>query len=344
MRRASAARLPSRSTPRGRPSCSSSTSLERSTAQDAASRPRPDAVITPHDLVTLGEVLLRLSIPSPGRFETARQLDVQIGGAEANVAATCARLGLRTALISALPANAWGDRVRRELASHGLDCAGVRMREDARLGVYFLEYAAPPRPIRVLYDRPLRRARLVHLSGITPALGDAPRALFRRALGEAELVSFDVNYRAKLWKPDEARDLMLGVLPQVRYLFVGADEARTIFGLEGEAAAVLSGLTRLAPKATVTLMQGEAGSTVADRARLYRPAPRHTVQVVDPIGAGDAYVAGFLWAVLQKRPLQDAVDIAATVAALKCSLWGDIALINAQDVDDALGGSLAVRR
>jgi len=317
-------------------------------------------VITPHDLVTLGEVLLRLSIPSPGRFETARQLDVQIGGAEANVAATCARLGLRTALISALPANAWGDRVRRELASHGLDCAGVRMREDARLGVYFLEYAAPPRPIRVLYDRrdsafarltvdevdwePLRRARLVHLSGITPALGDAPRALFRRALGEAELVSFDVNYRAKLWKPDEARDLMLGVLPQVRYLFIGADEARTIFGLEGEAEAVLTGLTRLAPKATVTLMQGEAGSTVADRARLYRPAPRHTVQVVDPIGAGDAYVAGFLWAVLQKRPLQDAVDIAATVAALKCSLWGDIALINAQDVDDALGGSLAVRR
>ena len=315
---------------------------------------------TPHDLVTLGEVLLRLSIPSPGRFETARQLDVQIGGAEANVAATCARLGLRTALISALPANAWGDRVRRELASHGLDCAGVRMQGDARLGLYFLEYASPPRPIRVLYDRrdsafaqltveevdwePIRRARLVHLSGITPALGDAPRALFRRALDEAPLVSFDVNYRAKLWKPDEARALMLGVLPQVRYLFVGADEARAIFGLDGAAEEVLTGLTRLAPKATVTLMQGEAGSTVADGARLYRPVPRHPVQVVDPIGAGDAYVAGFLWSVLQKRPLQDAVDIAATVAALKCSLWGDIALISAQDVDDALGGSLAVRR
>jgi len=317
-------------------------------------------VITPHDLVTLGEVLLRLSIPSPGRFETARQLDVQIGGAEANVAATCARLGLRTALISALPANAWGDRVRRELASHGLDCAGVRMREDARLGVYFLEYAAPPRPIRVLYDRrdsafarltvdevdwePLRRARLVHLSGITPALGDAPRALFRRALGEAELVSFDVNYRAKLWKPDEARDLMLGVLPQVRYLFVGADEARTIFGLEGEAEAVLTGLTRLAPKATVTLMQGEAGSTVADRARLYRPAPRHTVQVVDPIGAGDAYVAGFLWAVLGKRELQEAVEVGNAVAALKCSMWGDIALVTPRDVEELLAGGPDVRR
>lgn len=313
-----------------------------------------------HDLVTLGEVLLRLSIPSPGRFETARQLDVQIGGAEANVAAAGARLGLRTAFVSALPANSWGDRVRRELVSHGVDCALVRMLEETRLGLYFMEYGSPPRPIRVLYDRrdsafarltpdevdwePVRRARVVHLSGITPALGPTPRALFERALDEASVVSFDVNYRAKLWKPGEARAFALGVLPRVRYLFVGADEARTIFGLEGSAEELIAGLRRLAPKATVTLMQGEAGSTVADGSALYRPTRRLAVQVVDPIGAGDAYVAGFLWSLLQDRPLQDAVEIAAAVAALKCSLWGDMAVISAQDIDDALGGSLAVRR
>ncbi len=320
----------------------------------------PPTRSTGHDLVTLGEILLRLSIPSPGRIETTRQLDVQIGGAEANVAATCARLGLRTAFISALPANAWGERVRRELTGHGVDCRYVRMHGQARLGLYFLEYGSPPRPIRVLYDRrdsafsrlepeevdwePVRRARLVHLSGITPALGEAPRALLLRALGEAPVVSFDVNYRAKLWKADEAREFMLEVLPRVRYLFVGADEARTIFGLEGNAEALLAGLTRLAPKATVTLMQGEAGSTVLDGARTYRPTRRHAVQVVDPIGAGDAYVAGFLWSVLRDRSLQEAVDVAATVAALKCSLWGDIALIDASDVEDALGGGGAVRR
>ena len=106
-----------------------------------------------HDLVTLGEVLLRLAIPSPTRFETARQLDLQLGGAEANVAAACARLGLRTAWISALPANPWGERIRRELTGHGIDCAYVRMTEGARVGVYFLEYGVPPRPVRVLYDR-----------------------------------------------------------------------------------------------------------------------------------------------------------------------------------------------
>src|SRR2546428_8121125 len=99
-----------------------------------------------HDLVTLGEVLLRLAIPSPARVETARELDVQIGGAEANVAATVARLGLRTAWISALPTNAWGDRVLRELGGHGVDCGHVQRTEGARMGPYFLEYGVPPRP------------------------------------------------------------------------------------------------------------------------------------------------------------------------------------------------------
>src|SRR2546426_1455777 len=161
-----------------------------------------------HDLVTLGEVLLRLAIPSPTRFETARQLDLQVGGAEANVAAACARLGLSTAWISALPANPWGERIRRELTGHGVDCGHVRMTEGARVGVYFLEYGVPPRPVRVLYDRrdsafarltvaqvdwePVRRARLVHLTGITPALGEGARGPGRRALREAAPVSFAV--------------------------------------------------------------------------------------------------------------------------------------------------------
>src|SRR5213594_1339430 len=95
-----------------------------------------------HDLVSLGEVLLRLAIPSPARFETAHQLDLQIGGAEANVAAACARLGLRTAWISALPANPWGERIRRELTAHGVDCGLVRMTPNTRVGTYFLEYGA----------------------------------------------------------------------------------------------------------------------------------------------------------------------------------------------------------
>jgi 2-dehydro-3-deoxygluconokinase len=313
-----------------------------------------------HDLVTIGEVLLRLGIPSPARFETAHRLDVQFGGAEANVAAACARLGLRAAWISALPDNPWGARVRRELNSHSVDCTYVQTLAGTRLGVYFLEYGVAPRAVHVLYDRresafsrltpdvvdwePVRRARLVHVSGITPALGANARALVERALDEAATVSFDVNYRAALWSAADARAFAEATLPRARYVFLGRTEARTVFGLEGEAEAVLDALARRAPEATVGLLDGAAGSTVLDGGRFWRPTIHHAVQVVDPIGAGDAYVAGFVWATLTGRAAQEAVNVAATVAALKCSNWGDIALVSPRDVEDALAGGPDVRR
>jgi len=313
-----------------------------------------------HDLVTLGEVLLRLAIPSPARFETAGVLDVQIGGAEANVAAACARLGLRTAWISALPENPWGARVRRELSGHGVDCTHVRIFPGTRLGVYFLEYGVAPRPVRVLYDRresafshltaeavdwdPIRRARLVHVSGITPALGAKARALVERLLDEAAAVSFDINYRATLWTPSEARDFAESVLPRARYVFLGRAEAETVFSLEATSEMILDSLSRRAPKAVIALLQGADGSTIFDGQQIWRPTVQHKVQVIDPIGAGDAYVAGYLWAALSGRSSQDSVNIAATVAALKCSIWGDVARLSAADVEEALAGGPDVRR
>jgi 2-dehydro-3-deoxygluconokinase len=313
-----------------------------------------------HDLVAIGEVMLRLSIQAPGLIETARQLDVQVGGAEANVMAACARLGLRTAWISALPVHAWGDRIRHDLTAHGVDCTHVRMLEDARVGVYFLEFGAPPRPIRVLYDRKdsafarmtpemvdwevVRRARLVHVTGITPALGPGPRRIVEQVFREATAVSFDLNYRATLWPPAEARAFTESVLAGARHVFMGEAEARIVFGLDGPAEATIEALARLAPKASIALLRGQEGSTVLDEGRLWTPGRRHTVQVVDPVGAGDAYVAGFLWARLRGRPPQEAVDAGAAVAALKCSMWGDVALVNARDVADLLAGGADIRR
>ena len=313
-----------------------------------------------YDLVTLGEVLLRLAISAPARFETARRLDVQVGGAEANVAAACARLGLRTAWISALPDNSWGERVRRELAGHGVDTAHVQVSPGARIGVYFLEYGVPPRPVRVLYDRrdsafarltpealdwePVRRARVTHLSGVTPALGAGPYAIAERMLREASTLSFDVNYRTALWTPAEARAFVERALPVARYVFLGREEAETVLGLTEPPERALEAVARLAPKATVALMQGEDGATVLDGGRLWRPSRRLAVQVVDPIGAGDAFVAGFLWATLRGRSPQEVVDAATAVAALKCSMWGDIALVTPRDVEDALAGGSGVRR
>jgi 2-dehydro-3-deoxygluconokinase len=313
-----------------------------------------------HDVVTVGEVLLRLSIPSPARVETARQLDVQIGGAEANVAAACARLGLRTAWVSALPANAWGERARRELTGHGVDCSYVRMVDGGRLGVYFLEFGVPPRPIRVLYDRRdsafarlrpdevdwevFRSARLVHLTGITPALGATARAIVERALREAPAVSFDVNYRSALWSPTEARAFADLVLPHARHVFLGQEEARLLYELDGEPERVVEALGQMAPKATISLLMGDRGSLTLDGAHLVQPSLRPVVQLVDPIGAGDAYVAGFLSTVLRGGGVPEAVDAGTAVAALKCSLWGDIAVIGPSDVQEVLAGGPGVRR
>lgn len=313
-----------------------------------------------HDLVGLGEVMLRLASPPPQRLDQAVTLDVQIGGSEANVLAAVSLLGMRTAFISALPAeHAWGDRAVRELSSYGIDCAAVLRRANSRMGLYFLEYGAPPRPVRVLYDRRdsamsqfapdevdwgiIRGARIVHLSGITAALGVDPRAVVRRACTEASAagvpVSFDVNYRSRLWSAKEARDFLSEALTYVRYLFIGSDDAQTVFGLSGEPEKVLRGLARLAPAATIALTLGEAGSAVLDAGAILRPVRLYSVVTVDRVGAGDAYAAGFLWRVLQGRSVQEAVDAATALAALKCTIWGDIALVRSREIEELMASA-----
>ena len=241
-----------------------------------------------HDLVGLGEVMLRLAAPPPQRLDQAVALDVQIGGSEANVMAAVSRLGLRTAFISALPSDhAWGDRTVRELSGHGVDCAGILRRPASRMGLYFLEYGSPPRPVRVLYDRRdsamsqlvpdevewtfVRGARMVHLSGITAALGENLRAVLRRASAEAQAarvpLSFDVNYRSRLWSAKEARDFLTEILPGVRYLFIGSDDAETVFELSGAA--------RTCPRWARPHRSGRDHRLDPRRSRLRRARGRH---------------------------------------------------------------------
>src|SRR5262249_9939049 len=154
----------------------------------------------------------------------------------------------------------------------------------------------------------------------------------RRALDEAANagvpVSFDVNYRSRLWTPDQAGEFLREILPRLRYLFIGSDDAEVVFNLAGSPEVVLGGLRRLAPDAIIGLTLGEAGSAVlTDEVRVLRPARLYTVSVVDRVGAGDAYAAGFLWASLTGRTPQEAIDAATALAALKCTIWGDVSLV-----------------
>lgn len=309
-----------------------------------------------YDVVALGEVLLRLASPAPTRLEQARELSVSFGGTEANVLCALARLGRRTAWISALPPNAWGERLGRELTAHGVDVSPVVWREGSRIGIYFLEYGSGPRPIRVLYDRKdsafttlreeevdwtlLHRSRVVHLTGVTPALGERPRRLVERAAAEAEtggaLLSLDVNYRAALWSPAEAAGCLAPLLSRAGLLFVGIADAQQVFGLEGSPEAVAEGLRERAPKATIALTLGDQGSLVlADR--VYRPTRLYALDAVaDRVGAGDAFAAGFLHGMLGRGDIQAAQDMGTALAALKCTMWGDVALVRRGEIEELM--------
>lgn len=309
-----------------------------------------------YDVVGLGEVMLRLASRAPVRLEQARELDVSYGGTEANVLCALARLGHRTAWVSALPRNPWGERLGRELAGHGVDVSHVVWREGGRIGTYFIEYGVAPRPIRVVYDRAgsavttldeaeldwarLCDSRVVHLTGITPALSPRLRRAWERAIAEGRaagaLVSLDVNYRAALWTPEEARACLDGLLPAVGLLFVGREDARRVFGLDGEPEAVAEALRARAPEATVVLTLGEQGSLVlADRP--YRPTRLYALDAVaDRVGAGDAFAAGFLHGLLEGAGVQRAQDYGTALAALKCTMWGDIAVIRRGEVEELM--------
>jgi 2-dehydro-3-deoxygluconokinase len=314
-------------------------------------------VATPrYDVVAPGEVMLRLASRPPTRLEQARELDVSFGGTEANVLCALARLGHRTAWVSALPANVWGERLARELRGHGVDVGQVVWREHGRIGTYFIEYGLAPRPIRVVYDRQgsafasleesevdwsaLRPARVVHVTGVTPALGPRSRRLFERALDEGAaggaLLSLDVNYRAALWTPEAARACLEPVLARVGLLFVGVEDARRVFGLAGEPEAVAEGLRKLAPGAAVALTLGDQGSVVLTD-RPHWPTRLYSLDAVaDRVGAGDAFAAGFLHGWLTTGEAQRAQDLGTALAALKCTMWGDVAVIRPGELEELL--------
>ena len=219
--------------------------------------------------------------------------------------------------------------------------------------------------MRVLYDRRdsalsrlvpeevdwglVRRARMVHLSGITAALGPSLRDVLRRACDEAEgagvTISLDVNYRSRLWSAREARAFLLEIFPRLHYLFIGADDAATVFDLAGCPEETLGALRALAPRATTALTLGEAGSAVRAGEVTVRPSKLYDVTVVDRLGAGDAYAAGFLWATLEGRPTQEAVDAATALAALKCTIWGDVPVVTRPELEELMAtDSTEIRR
>ncbi|MEX1092609.1 MAG: sugar kinase, partial [Acidimicrobiia bacterium] len=214
------------------------------------------------DVLTFGEAMLRLSPPIGVPLVRATNLDLHVAGAEANVAVALSSLGRSVTWVSRLPATDPGRMVARDLAAGGVDISHVSWHESGRLGTYFVELGLGPKRVSVTYDRqgstaaamstddlPLQemaRARLIHLTGITPALSqscrEATEAAATAARDSESLLSVDINYRAQLWSAEDARKCLDRIAAGADLVVCTAEDARDVFGLAGDSAEVAAGL------------------------------------------------------------------------------------------------------
>lgn len=269
--------------------------------------------MTSVDLLTVGETMALVT----GDVADGSALSLSTGGAESNVAIGAARRGIRSAWVSRVGDDPLGVMVRDAVASRGVDVTGVRTDAARRTGLMVKQPS--PTGSRVFYYRDgsaasalspsdLERApeaRVVHTTGITPALSDSARALVDDILGTAEVVSFDVNYRPVLWESkDAAATALLNLARRARIVFVGRDEAEVLW-----ATTTAESVRTLLPDVPhLVIKDGDVEAVEFHGADVTR-VPALKVEVLEPIGAGDAFAAGWLTGYL--RNLSPAERLAA---------------------------------
>ncbi|MFC5924411.1 sugar kinase [Micromonospora vulcania] len=285
----------------------------------------------------MGETMVVLC-PAPGEpLEHAEQVGVAVGGAESNVAGYLARLGHRAAWVSRVGDDPFGRAVVRHVATAGVRVDLVTVDPAAPTGLYVKDpgpdatavhyYRAGSAASRleagVLADPRLAGARVLHLSGITPALSASCRALVEHAVTDrplpGALVSFDVNHRARLWSADRAAPVLRDLADRSDLVFVGQDEAYALWGTADPAA-----VRRLLPgPQTVVVKDGAVGATALhrDAEPVFVPTPR--VTVVEPVGAGDAFAAGYLAGLLRDLDPVRRLRLGHLVAAQALGSSGD---------------------
>jgi len=317
----------------------------------------------PYDVVTFGETMLRLTPPHQLRIEQSSQLEMHVGGSESNVAVGIARLGMRAAWLSRLTDNVLGRHIEQTLRGQGVDTRHIIWTQADRVGLYFLEEGLPPRASLVTYDRAnsaMSRiqpadlpealfqpgiARLLHLTGITPALSETAAQTARQAITLAKnsnwLVSFDFNLRRLLWEPAQALAGCRDLAARADLIFISLADVCAFYNLSSHTPLeqIFAILRDQFPQASVIITlgaQGAAGSLPHNTLIYHQPV--FPADTRGRIGRGDAFVAGFLYHYLGNNDLPAALTWGAATAAFKSSLWGDMPLISRDEVAKLVGG------
>lgn len=325
-------------------------------------------------IICLGEIMLRLSTHNQERILQTRQLEVQFGGSEANVAVSLAQWGPKTSFITRVPATELGEAALSEVRRYKVDTS-LSVMGGERLGLYFLEPGTGNRPSKVIYDRAnsgmatlergmidwdkaFENATWLHWSGITPAISqkaaDATLEAIEAAQRHGMTVSCDLNYRRNLWKYGKhPSEIMPQLLRGSNVLLGDGDAISTCFGIEGDDYQDIIKKTFLEfPKLKYIAMTARKAfhathnaykGFLHDGETMYESREYDIPDINDRIGTGDAFMAGLIFQLAQNALPQYVVDFAAAAAALKHTIQGDFNLVSVAEVESLIQGSTGGR-
>jgi 2-dehydro-3-deoxygluconokinase len=315
-------------------------------------------------VVTLGEIMLRLSTPDFKRFVQADSFDVTYGGGEANVAAALCNYGLQGTFVTKVPDNPIGQSAINHVRRYGVDTQFIA-RGGKRLGIYFLETGASMRASQVVYDRADASIADVdisefdfdkifegtvwfHTTGITPALSDKAAALTEAALKAAKAkgvtTSIDLNYRKKLWSKEKAKEVMTRLCQYVDVCIGNEEDAETTLGFHSKETDVTKGELNLDGYKDVfrqmkekfnfkyiasTLRESYSASDNGWSALVYDGnefyhSKKYDVRIVDRVGGGDSFASGLIYGLVTGMAMKDATEFAVAASALKHIIQGDM--------------------
>lgn len=334
-------------------------------------------------IITMGEIMLRLSTPGYKRFIQSDRFDAVYGGGEANVAVSLANYGHEAYFVTKLPTHEIGQSAVNTLRQFGVNTDFIARGGD-RVGIYFLETGASMRPSKVIYDRAnsaISEAEITdfdfdlifkdvdwfHWSGITPAISSKAALLTEAALKVAKrngvTVSVDLNYRKKLWTPEEAKECMTNLMQYVDVCIGNEEDAHLVLGYKPGESNVTSGDLQLEGyKSIFTKMKNDLGfkyvvttlresysasdngwsALIYDGKEFYE-SKKYEVRIVDRVGGGDSFAGGLIHGLLTKENMHDALEFAVAASALKHTIPGDMNQVSVAEVETLAGGDASGR-
>ena len=330
-------------------------------------------------VITFGEIMLRLSTPDYARFIQSTHFDATYGGGEANVAISLAQLGISAGHVTRFPDNELGKAATNLLRKYGVDTQHIVYGGD-RIGIYFLETGASVRASKVVYDRAhsafaslepdiidwdevFADAGWFHWTGITPAISAGAAACCKKAIEVANqkglTVSADINYRKNLWQYGKtAGDIMPDLIAGCDIIVSGKGDAKDILnikpkGSEGnELASVFSQIMERFPKVkkilnttrgSVSASHNTLSGMLWDGEQMLETQTYDINPIIDRIGGGDAFMAGFIYGQLAYQDDQKALDFGVAASVLKHTIKEDANLATVEEVETLLAGDTSGR-